>query len=93
LLGNRRKERIKYFNIPNWCGFYRENYFAFPKLANLSFKSDEIKKAMKILAKIDKAQYDMYLYDWENRRKNDELFEKLQKENGKQKNEIDKQKK
>ena len=85
ILQKKGEEWIKYFNIPNWCGFYRENYYAFPRLDNISFQSKEVYQAMKILSKQDKAQYEMHLFDWKKRLENYELFEKLKIENEKQK--------
>ena len=93
VLENKGKEWIKFFNIPNWCGYYKDNYYAFPTLKKILFESKEIPLALKILSKVDKTQYEMHLYDWEERVKNFELFEKLNKENEEQKKEIENLKK
>ena len=92
VLNDKGKEWIKFFNIPNWCGFYKKDYYAFPKLKNMSFKSNEVCKALEILSKMDKTQYEMHLIDWSQYLKNNELFEKLKKENEAQKEKLYKQK-
>ena len=92
ILQKKGQEWIKYFNIPNWCGYYKDNYYAFPQLNNINFESKEIQQALKILSKIDKTQYEMHLYDWEKMIENYNLFEKLKKENEEQKKIIEQQK-
>lgn len=75
VLQNKGKEWIKFFNIPNWCGFYKDNYYAFPILKNIKFESEEVRKALRILARVDKTQYEEYLHECEER-----LVEKLKKQ-------------
>ena len=41
ILQKKGEEWIKYFNIPNWYGYYKENYYAFPSLDNIKFVSKE----------------------------------------------------
>lgn len=91
LLNDKGKEWIKFFNIPNWCGFYKKDYYAFPNLKEMSFNSNEVSKALDILRRMDKTQYEMHLLDWDQYLKNNELFEKLKKENEEQREKINEQ--
>ena len=61
VLKNKGREWIKFFNIPNWCGYFKENYYLLPPFDNKFFESNEVKLAIQILANEDRYEYEMQI--------------------------------
>lgn len=81
ILKNKGKEWIKFWSIPNWCGFFRKSYYLLPPLESKYFESDEIIAALRILKNYDRVSYEMYLYDQEVINQKVRYYEEKKKEN------------
>lgn len=75
------KEWIKFLNLPNWCEFFTEDFYAFPPLGSISYVDPEVKHALKMLEDQKNPRYEQYLEDKKKMEEKEKLFKQVIKEN------------